>query len=244
MFFGTPAGSLMHMESQLRLALLITAWALLAMGGAQAQKNEIRSGKLSGIYTRFNPGNVKRTHNIRVAIKKINRHIISPGRVFSLNERLGKRTQANGYRTAIVFEDGKKVPGIGGGVSQVTGTLFNAALLAGLPIREYHGHTRPVPYLPVGRDATLAWGAKDLRFKNNTPWPIRISAVIRGNRLYISLYGAEPRGRQVRVGVGARRLAKHHIVAKLFRKTKQNGTLVSTELVGTSTYKWQPEAPD
>src|SRR5205085_11514409 len=138
---------------------------------------------------RFDPGNLKRAHNIQLAVQTVNGTVIPSGQTFSLNQALGKRTQARGYRTAVVFERGKKVPGIGGGVSQVTGTLFNAALLAGLKVREYHNHSRPVPYLPVGRDATLAWGLKDLKFKNNTPAPIKLSYTIKGNRLVASLYG-------------------------------------------------------
>ena len=221
------------------LAAVFLVLLIVPPGKAQ-NKPQTQSPKLSAFYTRFNPGNKKRSHNIRVALKSLDRYTIKPGTVFSLNERLGKRTQARGYRTAIVFEEGQKVPGIGGGVSQVAGTLFNAVLLAGLPIREYHSHSRPVPYLPVGRDATLAWGEKDLKFKNTTPSPIRLSYRIRGNRLTATLYGTKKPGRQVRVNVATNRLAKNHIVAKLYRKFKQNGKVIHTEFVGASTYKWVP----
>lgn len=227
----------------LRTAAITIAVILLAAGAVAQRKPAAVTGKLSSFYTRFNPGNAKRTHNIRVALKSLNRLVIKPGAVFSLNQRLGKRTQARGYRTAIVFEEGKKVPGIGGGVSQVAGTLFNAALLAGLAVPEYHSHSRPVPYLPVGRDATLAYGEKDLKIKNTSGSPVRLSYRIRGNRLTATFYGAKIPGRQVRLGVGVKRIAKNHIVARLYRKIKQNGKIVRTEMLGTSNYKWEPEAP-
>ena len=230
----------------MRTALLILVLPALACFPVEAQKSKKPSTgqRLSSVSTRFNPGNRKRTHNMRVAAKAINGATVKPGQTFSLNERIGKRTQARGYRTAIVFEDGKKVPGIGGGVSQITGTLFNAALKAGLPIVEFHNHSRPVPYLPVGRDATLAWGAKDLRFKNNSPSPIRLSCKVQGNRLIAAVYGQRKPGKQIRIGVGVQKLAKHHVVAKLYRKIKQNGKVIQTELVGTARYKWQPENAD
>lgn len=225
-----------------RVLLAIIAMTV-ALPCAKAQKPAV-TGRLSSFVTRFNPANKKRTHNIRLALKSLNRLTIKPGQTFSLNARLGKRTQARGYRTAIVFEDGKKVPGIGGGVSQVTGTLFNAALLAGLPIIEFHGHSRPVPYLPVGRDATLAYGAKDLRFKNNTTAPLRLSYSIRGSRLIARFYGLKRPGKRVNLHVVKRVIAKHHVVAGLYRTIKVNGKIVQKEKVGTATYKWTPEAPD
>ena len=230
---------------RIRIVILLSISLGLAMQPAEsAAQRRVASGRLSSFVTRFNSGNVKRTHNIRVALKSLNKVVIKPGETFSLNERLGRRTQARGYRTAVVFEDGRKVPGIGGGVSQVTGTLFNAALLAGLPIVEFHAHSRPVPYLPVGRDATLAYGAKDLRFKNNTTAPLRLSYRIRGSRLIARFYGLKRRGKQVRVTVNARKVAKNHIVAKLYRRFKQDGKVIRTELVGTSVYRWKPEVVD
>ena len=81
---------------------------------------------------------------MKIAMKAINGTIVPPKGVFSLNRTVGERTQARGYRTAPVIVDGKKVPGIGGGVSQITGTLFNAALLGGMKIVEYRTHAKPI----------------------------------------------------------------------------------------------------
>jgi vancomycin resistance protein YoaR len=186
--------------------------------------------------TRFNPGNIKRTHNMMVAIRSINGTLLSPGEVFSLNQTVGDRTQARGYRTAIIFKNGYKVAGIGGGVSQVTGTLFNAALVAGLPIVTYRTHSQPVKYLPIGRDATVSWGNFDMKFRNSTGAPIYISYQRQGNTLTARLFGTKKTER-VKIHVSAKRLGPRHIEAKLFRKFI--GTQTRTETVGSSTYQWK-----
>src|SRR5205807_6693206 len=123
---------------------------------------------------------------------------------------------ASGYLTAPVFVNGKLVPGIGGGVSQVTGTLFNAALLAGLQIIYYRTHAKPVPYVPIGRDATVAWRHFDMKFRNNTSAPIFISYRVSGRRLAAALYGARHPGRRVTVSVTTQRKGPRQIDARLF----------------------------
>ncbi|NUP98357.1 MAG: VanW family protein, partial [Armatimonadetes bacterium] len=101
-------------------------------------------GRLSQFVTRFDPGNVPRTTNLRLAIAAIDGRIVTAGEVFSLNDTVGERTPARGYQKAKIFVDRKVEEGYGGGVSQVTGTLFNAALLGGLEIVTYTTHSRPV----------------------------------------------------------------------------------------------------
>jgi vancomycin resistance protein VanW len=197
------------------------------------------TGPLASFATRFTPGKVKRTHNMQIAIRSINSTLIKPGAVFSLNRTVGERTQARGYRTSIVFLNGYKVPGIGAGVSQVTGTLFNAALLAGLPIVEYRTHSRPVAYLPVGRDATVAWGSFDMKWKNNTPAPIYINYQIRGNRATVTLFGRRVPGQSVRLKVVARNLGPRRKTAQLFRTIRRGGKVVKKEKVGASNYNWK-----
>jgi vancomycin resistance protein YoaR len=186
-------------------------------------------------------GSPKRLHNIRLAARAIDGTLLSPGEVFSINKTVGERTQARGYRTAPVFQEREKVPGIGGGVSQVTGTLFNAAALAGLSIKEVHPHSRPVAYLPPGRDATLAWQAKDLRFANNTQAPVFIEYVVRGSRLVVNVYGRKTPGRRVALRPVVRRLGPGKVDAQLYRVVKQNGKLVAKERLFTHAYRWKPE---
>jgi vancomycin resistance protein YoaR len=161
-----------------------------------------------------------------------------------MNQTVGERTQKRGYLTAPVFVEGKVVPGIGGGVSQVTGTLFNAALLAGLPIEQYQTHDRPVHYLPVGRDATVAWGLLDMKFKNNTSAPIYISYKVSGGRLVATLYGARVSGERVALSVQAKQVGPRHVTAELYRTIKKNGKVEKKERVGRSDYTWKPNNPD
>ncbi|RYG63729.1 hypothetical protein EON80_20635 [bacterium] len=158
-------------------------------------------GELGRFTTRFNPGEVKRSTNMRVAIGSIDGTVIPTGGTFSLNKTVGERTSARGYKTAIIFEDGKKKPGLGGGVSQVTGTLFNAALYSSLPIVSYRTHSRPVAYLPLGRDATVAWGSFDMKFKNDTGAPIFISYKISGSRATAILFGRKTKIRSLCVSL-------------------------------------------
>jgi vancomycin resistance protein YoaR len=213
------------------------------------KKHPVKGPRLAGITgvlgrysTHFNPSVVKRRNNIRLAAGAIDGTVVPPGGTFSLNRATGPRSKARGYRTAHVFMNGKLVDGLGGGVSQVTGTLFNAALVAGLPIAEYRTHQKPVKYVPVGRDATVWAGAFDMRFRNNTAAPIYISYVVQGDRLTATLYGAKRRGQTVRIGVRTRERGPGKLDAKLFRTVKRAGVVERKELVGRSHYRWKKPA--
>ena len=199
------------------------------------------NGRLGHFEKVFNAGNVKRAHNIRVAINVLNGRIVKPGETFSLNDTLGERTHEHGYLTANVIAGGKLAPGIGGGVSQVTGVLFNAVLLSGLTVVEYKGHSHPVAYLPVGRDATLAWNHIDLKFKNSTKAPVYIACSASGNKASATLYGAKVPGKKIGLVVDAKKLNERHITAALYRITKKNGKVVAKEKIGTSDYKWEAD---
>ncbi len=199
------------------------------------------TGKLSHFEKAYNDGNPKRAHNIRVASSMLNGKVVPPGETFSLNEMLGERSHEHGYLTANVIANGKLAEGIGGGVSQVTGVLFNAVLLAGLPVTEYAAHSHPVAYLPVGRDATLAWNHIDLKFKNNTSAPLYIAYSAAGNKASATLYGAAVPGRKIGLSVDAKKLDDRHIVALLYRIIKRNGKVIKKEKIGTSDYKWQED---
>jgi vancomycin resistance protein YoaR len=197
------------------------------------------NARLGSYSTRFNAGNVKRTTNLKLGIKAINGTLLGPNEVFSLNKAVGERTQARGYRTSIVFQNGYKVPGIGAGISQVTGTLFNAALLSGLPIVSYRTHSRPVAYIPVGRDATVAWGGFDMKFKNNTGAPIYIAYKTQGNRAIATLYGAQKaRPDKVTLKVSSKKINAREIKAQLYRVMRHNGKLIKQK-IGNSHYKWK-----
>ena len=146
---------------------------------------------LSSHSTPFNPGQIGRTHNLELAMARVNETLLKPGEEFSLNEVVGPRLTKDGYRSAPIFKDGEIVPETGGGVCQVTSTIYNAALLANLEITERHHHSRPVVYCPAGRDATVYFGQLDLRFRNSLSHPILILGGREGNRLWTKLLGSK-----------------------------------------------------
>ena len=195
--------------------------------------------RIGSYSTNFNPSNVKRTQNMRIAIKAIDGTILKPNQVFSLNNTVGERTQARGYRTSIIFLNGYKVPGVGAGVSQVTGTLFNAALVAGLPIPEVRFHSQPVAYIPVGRDATVAWGGFDMKFKNNTQAPIYIKYTIKGDTARAVLFGKRTPGQKVSLTIRKKQKGPQLITAQLYRTIRRNGKVASKQLIRNHTYKWK-----
>lgn len=153
--------------------------------------------------TTFNSGDVSRTHNIQIATDKINNVVIMPHQNFSFNDIVGERTAEAGYDDAPVFMDGKLVPGIGGGICQVSSTLFNSALLAGMDIVERTPHFAPVAYMAAGRDATVAYGYLVFIFKNPYDHPIYVLAHTSGDTLTISILGFaadEPQAVSITVG--------------------------------------------
>lgn len=195
-----------------------------------------------GTMTTQTSANENRNTNVRIAVEAINGILLSPGETFSLNETVGRRTKARGFQEATVFVNAEAVPGVGGGVSQVTGTLFNAAALSDLTILEVNPHSRPVAYLPVGRDATVAWGDKDLKFKNNTDAPVYIAYTFQNNRLTATLYGKKLPGRTVTLKPDVARLGPGSINASLYRVVKENGQIIEKSKLFSHAYRWKPDA--
>ena len=126
--------------------------------------------------TKFDP-RASRATNIAVAASRINGVVIQPGEEFSFNKTILPRTAANGYVEAPIYVSGKHSTGTGGGICQVSSTMYSAMLNGGIPATERHPHSLPVPYLPEGRDATIAGNYYDLRFVNIYNTPLQISAV-------------------------------------------------------------------
>lgn len=145
----------------------------------------------------YEPGN--RGDNILLACSKINGTLLEPGDVFSYNKVVGPRDQDTGFRIAPVIIKGKLEPGLGGGVCQVSSTLYNAALLSNLQIVERVHHAFPVHYLPAGRDATVSYGSIDLQFKNTTKGPLLICASGSDGRVRMRIYGRKQPGMTVKV---------------------------------------------
>jgi len=128
-----------------------------------------------------------RVKNIQKAAKRLSGVIIEPGEEFSFNDCVGARTQEKGYRTAPIIIQGEKQKGVGGGICQVSSTLYNAALKAGLEISERHEHTGDVDYVEEGRDATVCYDSLDLKFVNNKDRKIVIACVVSEGRLKVTL---------------------------------------------------------
>ncbi|HUT75061.1 MAG TPA: VanW family protein [Armatimonadota bacterium] len=133
-----------------------------------------------------------RRHNIALAAAAVDGYLLAPGAVFSYDEVVGPRTENQGYRTAPVIVAGKLVPGTGGGACQVSSTLYQVALRAGLATVKRSHHSHPVPYTPAGLDATVVQGVMDLKFRNSLQHPVVLWARVEGGRLICRALGHGP----------------------------------------------------
>lgn len=130
-------------------------------------------------------------YNVHLAANSIAGTVLSPNQTFSQNNTIGPYIESKGYQVGPTYIGSKLMTTVGGGVCKISSTLYNVSILSNLEIVERHNHSMPVPYVPYGQDATVSYGAKDFRFKNNTEFPILIWAEGIGNRLYVALYGRE-----------------------------------------------------
>jgi len=144
---------------------------------------------LASFSTVFKAWDTERNANLRLAAERIHGKRLKPGDVFSYNEIVGNRTQQQGFRMAPVILDGKLVPDWGGGVCQVSSTLYNAVLLANMDIVERTNHGRAIGYVPLGFDATVVDGQLDFKFRNNLKNPVLIYTMLTENELYFFVLG-------------------------------------------------------
>ena len=149
--------------------------------------------------TDFNPGNKGRTTNVLLATDFCNGIILMPGQVFSYNDSVGPRTYERGFKDATVYVGNSAEDGVGGGICQVSSTIYYAALRADLKIVERYAHSRMVTYVPLGEDATVAWGSKDFKFENNTPFPMKVVTSHKTNTLTVKLYGTQTQNKTVKI---------------------------------------------
>jgi vancomycin resistance protein YoaR len=130
-----------------------------------------------------------KVHNIQLACKKLNGFMLKPNETFSFNHVIGNSNDPqDGWKVSKIILNNRFVPGYGGGVCQVSTTLFNSAQQAHLQVVERHHHSMNVPYIAKGLDATVAYPYFDLKFINTHPYPIKIKAYMRHNRLFVSIY--------------------------------------------------------
>ncbi|PQP88859.1 hypothetical protein CPT76_11510 [Paenibacillus sp. AR247] len=151
----------------------------------------LRSKQIGYYITYYNAGNRDRSHNIALAAEAIDGTVIFPGERFSFNRVVGIRTTGRGYRRAAVIVRGELSEGVGGGICQVSSTLFNAADRAGLKIVQRYSHSRHVPYVPSGRDATVSWGGPDFVFENAYNQPVLLRAFAGSGSMAVSILSSD-----------------------------------------------------
>lgn len=156
--------------------VVITVERVMPEVSASSIKGKIFSEVLSKFTSSYASSSANRAFNVARAASSINGTILMPGEVFSYNSAIGNPSLANGYKMATVYADGKQKEGVGGGVCQVSSTLYSAVLYADLQIVERRSHSLTVAYVPKGQDATVVYGGQDFKFKNNTDFPIKIEA--------------------------------------------------------------------
>ncbi|MBR2588567.1 MAG: VanW family protein [Clostridia bacterium] len=147
--------------------------------------------QLATYSTTYASSNYNRSTNISIAANTVNGTVLMPGETFSYNETLGQRTTAKGYREAGAYVNGQVSTEVGGGICQVSSTLYNAALLCNLEIVARTNHSFEPAYVPAGQDATVSWRSPDFQFKNNREYPIKLVASAGGGRVTFTIYGVK-----------------------------------------------------
>ena len=219
---------------------------------------------LASYSTTFSTRNTNRTTNIRLASNKVNGVVLMPGEEFSYNTVVGQRTAAAGYKSAAVYVAGKVENGIGGGICQVSSTLYNTALRANLEIVKRSNHRFATGYVPVSTDATVSWGGPEFIFKNSRKYPIKIVSTVTGGRIKVDIYGCKeeveydvviqsqtlqviPMQTEYRTNASlplgtTKTVQTGHAgyKSRAYRILKLNGKVVSKQLLSTDTYAQLP----
>ena len=180
------------------LLIILISCVLVACGNNQTQyqqqsyqiENQQLSSNIVGSYTtNLTDKTEGRVHNIKLAISKLDGTRVGAGETFSFNDTIGPREEKDGYKEAIIFDGhGNKTKGFGGGVCQLTSTLYNAAKNAGFEIEERHEHSRDVPYIEDGKDATVSfYGNEDLKFRNTKEYAIIIRAEATEDKVIVNI---------------------------------------------------------
>lgn len=151
----------------------------------------IKDKKLGSFQTYYNKDYKERATNIRLATDAIDYHVIAPGESFSFNNVVGERTEEKGYQKAPVIVKGELSEDIGGGICQLSSTLYNAVELPGIKIEKRYSHSRDVPYVPKGKDAAVSWNGPDFVFLNQYDSPLLLRAKAKNGILTVQVFGQE-----------------------------------------------------
>lgn len=258
--FDTGTGSYIYNSGQTyyqvnenaKVWILTTLQQQFAAGTPQTLTLELTDGYLTPVVTEgtltyspdfvlagtcttgFSTSSSNRINNIEVAAGHLNNLLVMPGQEISVSDTIKPRTTANGYKSAGAYLNGRTVPAIGGGICQVSSTVYNAVKNAGLTVLERHPHSMPVHYLPLGLDAAISAGSKDLRFRNDYSAPVILQAYTEGKNLIVNclVWNHDLNGRTFKLWSKE----TGSLSAKTYFTTYQDGVEVSTEYVGASYY--------
>lgn len=223
-------------------------------------KLDVFKDLLGTFSTKYNESNEDRTTNLHIAADKIDGTIIGPGEEFSYNQIVGERSISQGYKEAKVYQGGQIVDGLGGGICQISSTLYNAVVFANLKVTQRFNHQFLTSYVSAGRDATVAYGSKDFKFVNSRTYPIKINVSIFSGIAKVDIYGIkEDKEYQIDFDVetisnipyktrekfdsslpsGTQKIEQRGadgIVVKTYKVIKENDKEVSRELLSRDTY--------
>ena len=230
---------------------------------AQLEAQKI-TGLLASYTTRFDPTQTARTENVRIAAKAMDMAIVKPGDTLSFNKIVGERTVEGGYKDAYIILNGQFVPGLAGGICQVSSTLYNTGLLANLAVTQRSNHDLAISYVPLGQDATVAYPNLDLKFNNNSGGYLLVRTKTSSNSITIELYGKVKPGQEVVISnttesiippeeqrlvdetlahgvLLVKQQGQPGYIVKSARIVKVNGKVVSSEPLQRSVYKALPK---
>lgn len=193
---------------------------------------------LSEFSTKYSASNRNRTTNLTLAANKINGTVLMPGETFSYNKVVGARTIQAGYKEAPIYVNGKVEDGLGGGICQITTTLYNAVLLSNLEIVERSNHQFVPSYAGASRDATVVYGAIDFKFKNNRDYPIKITCSVSNGIANFKIWGLKSEN-DYEVVLSSRITGSNanYIYSEGYKTLKKNGQVISTETICKDVYK-------
>lgn len=193
---------------------------------------------LSSFSTKYSVRATARTTNLKLATSKINGTVLMPGETFSYNKVVGARTIAAGYKEAPIYVSGEVVDGLGGGICQITSTLYNAVVYANLDIVERTNHQFVPSYVTASRDATVVYGSLDFKFKNNRNYPIKINCSVSGGIANFQIFGLkQDDDYDVEISSYETGRTATAIYSEAYKILKKDGKVVNKQLLSKDTYK-------
>lgn len=193
---------------------------------------------LSSFSTKYSVRATARTTNLKLAASKINGTVLMPGETFSYNKVVGARTIAAGYKEAPIYVSGEVVDGLGGGICQITSTLYNAVVYANLDIVERTNHQFVPSYVTASRDATVVYGSLDFKFKNNRNYPIKINCSVSGGIANFQIFGLkQDDDYDVEISSYETGRTATAIYSEAYKILKKDGKVVNKKLLSKDTYK-------